>query len=210
MTAGPVAAGAAAPCDVVDDWCRGWLSPEPRYMRRASHAVGAGDGVWLIDPVDEPGMVDAALAMGPPVGVLQLLDRHGRDCAAVAARLGVPHHEVPASAPAGAPFRVIPVVGRSRWREVAVLFEDRRALVVADALGTAPYFRAPGERLGPHPLLRLFGPPRVLTGLGAAHLLCGHGEGLHGDGVAGEIDGAIASARRRVPGWALSLPRARA
>jgi hypothetical protein len=53
-----------------------------------------------------------ACALGEPAGVLQLLDRHGRDCERVADRLGVPRHAVPDVGPAGAPFEVIPVLRR--------------------------------------------------------------------------------------------------
>ena len=43
--------------------------------------------------------IERALTLGEPAGVLQLLDRHNRDCAALAARLGVPHLVAPTSLP---------------------------------------------------------------------------------------------------------------
>lgn len=207
-TGGPPAPPAGHPVDVVGDWCRGWISPEPGYMRRASHAVLAGGGVWFVDPVDEPGMVDDALSMGPAAGVVQLLDRHNRDCAAIAARLGVPHVRLPGPG-ADIPFEVLPVVRsrRFRWHEVALWQPDRRALIVADALGTAHYFRARGEPVGPHPLLRLFRPPRALARDGVVHLLCGHGAGLHGEDTSARIAAAIGGARRRIPSWAVNAVR---
>jgi glyoxylase-like metal-dependent hydrolase (beta-lactamase superfamily II) len=95
------------------------------------------------------------------------------------------------------------------WREVALWWPDRRILVCADALGTVPhYFRAGDEAVGVHPLLRLT-PPRRLLGLDPLHVLVGHGEGIHGDGVRAELDGAIRSARRRIPRWLVGLPRLR-
>ena len=101
-------------------------------------------------------------ALGEPAGVIQLLDRHERDCAAFARRLGVPHHVVPFEDVG--PFEAMPVVRRSRWREVALWWPERRVLVCADALGTVPhYFALGGERLGVHPLLRLT-PPRSSGG----------------------------------------------
>jgi hypothetical protein len=45
--------------------------------------------VWLVDPVDVPEAIERARSLGEPAAVLQLLDRHGRGCAAVAERLGV-------------------------------------------------------------------------------------------------------------------------
>ena len=47
----------------------------------------------------------------------------------------------------------------------------------ADALGTLSFFRAPGERLGMHPLIRPF-PPRALRGVEPQRILVGHGEAV--------------------------------
>lgn len=59
-------------------------------MQRASHALAVEGRVWLVDPVDAPELEARIRLLGEPAGVVQLLDRHGRDCAAWAARLGVP------------------------------------------------------------------------------------------------------------------------
>jgi hypothetical protein len=200
---------AAERVDDVPGVCRGWISPEPAYMRRASHAVLADGAVWLVDPVDDPGMVEWARTLGPVAGVVQLLDRHDRDCAAIAGRLGVPHHRLPDAPPDGAPFRVIPVAQARRWVERALWFPGHRTLVVADALGTVGYFRAAGEPIGVHPVLRLLRPPRVLAGLGAEHVLCGHGPGLHGPEAGEAVDRAIRRARRGIPSWTWRLIRRR-
>jgi hypothetical protein len=58
----------------------GWIAPEPRFMQRASHAVAAHRCVWLIDPVADESALGRARELGEPAGVVQLLDRHGRDC----------------------------------------------------------------------------------------------------------------------------------
>ena len=60
--------------------------------------------VWLIDPVLEDGVLGRVQTLGEPAGVLQLVDRHGRDCARIAEELGVPHLEVPDVGPDGSPF----------------------------------------------------------------------------------------------------------
>ena len=60
-------------------------------MARSAHALRDGDRVWLVDPYEDAEALERAAALGAPAGVLQLLDRHDRDCAALAARLGVPH-----------------------------------------------------------------------------------------------------------------------
>jgi hypothetical protein len=174
----------------------GWQADEPEFARRTSHAVRAGDGVWLFDVVDADGLDERVRALGEPAGVVQLLDRHGRDCAAVADRLGVPLHVTPRGS--SAPLPTLRVAWIRGWHEVAA-FVDERVLVVGDALGTARYFCAPGERLGVHPLLRPF-PPRSLGRLSPERVLCGHGSGLH-DGAADALSEALRTARRRIPRW---------
>jgi hypothetical protein len=174
----------------------GWQADEPEFARRTSHAVRDGDRVWLFDVVDADGLDERVRVLGEPAGVVQLLDRHGRDCAAVADRLGVPLHVTPRGS--SAPLPTLRVAWIRGWHEVAA-FVDERVLVVGDALGTARYFCAPGERLGVHPLLRPF-PPRSLGRLSPERVLCGHGAGLH-DGAADALSEALRTARRRIPRW---------
>ena len=173
----------------------GWTFAELR--QRTSHALKANGGVWLIDPLDAPGVEERVRALGEPRGVIQLLDRHRRDASPLASRLGVPHHAVPASLPAS-PFELIPIVRTPLWREVALWWRERRVLVCADALGTASYYRAPGETLAVYPWLRLT-PPTQLARLEPLHVLCGHGEGVHGSAAAPALHAAIAGSRRRMP-----------
>jgi hypothetical protein len=189
------------------DWGLGWIAARPVHMRRASHALVAGGGVWLIDPVDGDGLADRIAALGPVRGVIQLLDRHRRDCAALAARHGAPLHVVPFGGVPGTPFEVLRVLDRRWWREAALWWPERRALAVGDALGTAPYFRAPGEALGVHPMLRL-SPPRALAAPEPLHLLPGHGEPLEGPAVPGLVRRAVSGSRREIPRWLAGLPRA--
>lgn len=145
-------------------------------------------------------------ALGEPAGVIQLLDRHGRDSAELARRLGVPLHVVP-RAVAGSPFGFLPVVSSRIWREVALWWPEQRILVCGDALGTLPFFRAGGEPIGVHPFLRPF-PPRRLRGLDPLHVLVGHGHGRHGTEAASEVDDALEHARRRIPRWLAGIRRA--
>jgi hypothetical protein len=197
-------------------WCDelpfgfGWIVPEPRVMRRASHALLAGDGVWLVDPVDAEGVEERVRALGKPAGVIQLLDRHQRDCATLAERFGVALIRVPFEGVSGLPFEVLRVVDRFRWREAALWWPQEAVLVCADAVGTAPYFRGPGELLGVHPLLRLT-PPRPLRTMGSdpRHVLCGHGPGIHGEEAALALEEALATARSRIPRYLTGLVRGR-
>ncbi len=184
----------------------GWL--EPRGLRRTAHALAADGRVWVIDPFDGDGVEERIRALGEPAGVIQLLDRHNRDTAELAERLGVPLHVVPSDVPSS-PFRFVPVLRWRYWREVALWWPERRILVSADALGTVPhYFRVGDEPVGIHPFLRLF-PPRGLRGLDPLHVLVGHGEGAHEEYVARELDEAIRCARRRIPRWLVGLPKLR-
>jgi hypothetical protein len=169
-----------------------------------SHALAAGGSIWLVDPVDVPEAIERAVALGAAAGVLQLLDRHNRDCAAVAARLGVPHLRLPAAVP-GSPFAVVPVLRFPAWHEVALWWPERRALVVAEVIGTHDLFSLGGGRAGLHPLLRLPA-PGVLRGYAPEHLLVGHGRGMHGPAAAESLAGAYSRARKDLPRLAVRLP----
>ncbi len=186
----------------------GWLAYPDETMQRASHAVRSGDGLWVVDPVDADGVDDLLSEYGEVAGVVVLLDRHVRDAAAVANRHDVPVH-VPSwmSGVAGsleAPiervedgvgeFAMERVVDTPVWQEAALF--DGETLVVPEALGTVSYFRAPGERLGVHPMLRAL-PPRSLLEYDADRLLVGHGEGVV-ENVRSAIRDAVEGSRRRM------------
>jgi hypothetical protein len=187
---------------VVDETAAGfgWIQDEP--YGRTSHALAADGRVWLFDVVDEPELDERIRELGEPAGVVQLLDRHGRDNAAVASRLGVPLHVVPRELP-GTPFELRPILRTRWWKEVALWWPERRLLLCADAIGTLPYFCAGQEPAGVHPLLRAW-PPRSLRGLEPEHLLVGHGAGIHHHPAA--LTSALRTARRRIPRWLLELP----
>jgi hypothetical protein len=173
-------------------------------LARSSHALVAGGDVWLVDPVDVPEAVQRAVALGRPAGVLQLLDRHSRDCAEVAARLGVRHLRLPSAIP-GSPFEVVPVLIIPGWHEIALWWPEERALVVAELIGTTPVHALSGDRAGMHPLLRIPA-PGALRGYAPEHLLVGHGRGIHGPAAAEELARAYARARRDLPLLAARVP----
>jgi hypothetical protein len=181
-----------------------WVIEEP--MTRTSHALVDQGRVWLIDPVDEPSAVDKATALGDPVAVVQLLDRHKRDCEAIAARLNIAHLALPQAVP-DAPFEVVEVVRRRGWKEIALWWAERRALVVAEAVGTNPVFAAGPGPVGVHPLLRLL-PPKALAAYRPDHLLVGHGPGLHGPATPDQLHSALARSRRDIPRALMRLPGA--
>jgi hypothetical protein len=192
-------------CDE-QDFGFGWRD-DGDELGRTSHALGADGRVWLTDPVAWPEAEARARELGEPRGVVQLLDRHERDCAAVAQRLGVPHHRVPMEPIEGSPFEFLSILRNRFWRESALWWPAGRVLVLADALGTVAYFRAPGEPLGVHPLLRLR-PPGELRRVYPEHVLTGHGEGVHVD-AAHALHRALRTSRRRLPAALWSAFRAR-
>lgn len=187
-------------CDEFDGGF-GWIV-EDEWMERCSHALVTNGRVWVIDPVDGAGVEERIRAAGVPAGVLQLLDRHNRDSRAIADRLGVPLHVLPNGRIP--PFEFIRVVNVRKWREVALWWPERRLLVVAEAVGSAAPFVAPGERLGVHPALRLTPPRARLRGLEPQVVLCGHGEGVLAD-ASPSLQKALETARRSIPrllaGW---------
>jgi hypothetical protein len=186
----------------------GWTPAERELRRRTSHAVASGGRVWIADPLDGEGIDERIRELGEPAGVVQLLDRHNRDCRAVAERLGVPLYVTPFGGVEGARFDVVRIVDVLGWREVALWFPGERILVCGDAVGSAPYFRARGERIGVHPLLRPW-PPKTLARFEPRQLLLGHGKGVAGDEAARALKVAIGSSRRRIPAWLLGLAQSR-
>jgi hypothetical protein len=178
-----------------------WVVEEP--MERAFHALADDGRVWLVDPLDGPEIEDAS-KLGEPAGVLQLLDRHNRDCAAIAGRLGVPHLTVPDAVP-GSPFEAIAAVRRPGWKETALWWPARQGLVVAEALAANPMHTGGEQRVGMHLFLRPW-PPSSLRGYRPEHLLLGHGRSVHGPEAAAAVETAYARARRDLPRVLWRLP----
>lgn len=174
----------------------GWIAPEPRFMQRCSHALVAGGGVWVFDPVDGEGVVERIRALGEPAGVVVLFGRHERDSAAVARALGVRRYTRAMRPPPDAPFQLVRI-GRG---ELAAWLPEHGALLVSEALGTVQYMRAPGESLGLHPFRRL-APPRRLNAFDPEHLLVGHGAGLHGPEAAAALHDVLDYGPSRTLAW---------
>ena len=114
---------------------------EQSGMARAAHALVNDRRVWLIDPYEDVQALAAVAELGAPAGVLQLLDRHNRDCEAIAERLGVSLLRLPTNT-VGAPLEAISLISNFAWHEVALWWPAKRALVVAEALGLLPPSRS--------------------------------------------------------------------
>ncbi len=199
-------------CDDRGEHGFSWIVDEP--MTRTSHALAAGGRVWLVDPVRDETALERAARLGDLQAVLQLLDRHNRDCASLAQELGVPHVVVPSKLER-TPFEVVPVRRSRRWNEIALWWPDERTLVVAEAIGTNPFF-AGREPAGVHLLMRLSPPRAALESFAPDHLLVGHGEGIHGPQATEALRRALATSQRgllgllpRIPGFVLDAIRRR-
>lgn len=207
--------GAAADWEEIDrfDGGAGWIAFPDEAMQRASHALVEDGDIWVVDPVDAPGIDDLLADLGTVAGVVVLLERHTRDAGAVARRhdvsVHVPHPLHGAADDVDAPVELFrhdlgdtsyaahEVIDRVRWREAALYSDERGVLVVPEALGTAPFFTVSEERVGVHPMVR-FRPPQGLGRLAPEHLLFGHGAGIH-EGAATALGDALDGARRRLP-----------
>jgi hypothetical protein len=191
----------------------GWIAYPDEAMQRASHALVDGGDVWVVDPVDYEGLDEFLTAEGDVAGVVILLDRHKRDCAAVARRHDVPVYvpdwmddvarELDASVErfrgrlGDSEYRLHKLLDNPFWKEGALYGPESGTLVVPEAVGTSGYFRTSDERLGIHPALRMT-PPRKLRRFSPDRILVGHGEGVLDD-AAGALADALSGARRRAP-----------
>lgn len=214
----PMKAEGAGDPRTVQRWDDGvaWVAHPEETMERASQALAVDGDVWLVDPVDADGVGELYADLGEVVGVVVGLDRHKRDAAAFADR-----HDVSVYVPSwmrrsveddlrapvetfddrlpGTDYRAIRVLNNRFWKEVALYDGDGGTLVVPEAVGTAEYFLASGERLGVHPMLRGLPPRSALGGLRPERVLTGHGGGVATDGADALAD-ALSGSRRRMPG----------
>jgi hypothetical protein len=182
-----------------------WVMDEP--MARASHALAKDGRVWIIDPVDDHDAMAKVAELGEPVAVLQLLDRHNRDCGQVAERLGVPLVVLPDEVKS-TPFKTIDVVNNRLWKEKALWWPQKRVLVVAEAVGSNRMYKPTEAGAGIHIGLRLTPPKNSLGTYLPKHLLFGHGESIHGPEATTALQEAIDRSRKDIPGALLGLPKA--
>jgi hypothetical protein len=178
-----------------------WIAHPDETMQRASTAIAVPGGCLVCDPVDHPGLDEALAPIGPVLSVCRLLDRHGRDSEAVAARHGAPlvaPSEI-SSITAFAGIEARQLYHARRWSKSALWIADRRLLVVPEALGTIPFFLARrGDRLGMHPFARVR-PPRIqLAPFDPGTIAVGHGAPVIGQAEV-ELARVLSGARRDLP-----------
>lgn len=203
---------------VVERWEGGltWMAHPTEDMQRASHALVAPDGVWLVDPLDAAGLDEELDPLGPVAGVVVLTNSHGRHADRFARR-----HDVAVHVPVCFDEDAHPVVGFDApierfedelgssgftlawqkngrgWQEGALYHPDRRTLVVPDTLMTSLFVGRTG-RLEVFPLFRLSPPASAFAGLAVDRVLVGHGEPVT-DGAQPALEAALDGAHRSTP-----------
>lgn len=194
----------------------GWIAYPEEAMERSSTALAVEDDVWVIDPVDAPGLDDLLAEFGEVAGVVVGLDRHFRDAEEVASR-----HDVAVHAPTwmdGVEDAVSGPIERFKgtlgdtdirtirvrdshtppWQEVALYREADGTLVVPEAVGAGAFFLSGDEQLGVHPMLRLFPPREALGSYSPERVMTGHGGGVETN-AARALRDALAGSRVRAP-----------
>lgn len=188
-----------------------WLAHPDERGQRASHAIVGADGVWVVDPIDVPGLDDRLAELGEVAGVLVCSRMHARDAGTIARR-----HDVTVHVPTGfdrvpervdAPFtwaarlpddeiRLERLGVVSGWDEATLTFDD--ALYVPELFGTAPMHTVGEERVGVYlfarPLLSRLSMPQT----DPERLFFGHGRAITEDATSA-LDDALHGGRRRFP-----------
>lgn len=181
-----------------------WVQSES--MQRTSHALVTDGTVWLIDPVDSGEDVERALGGRQLGGVIQLLDRHNRDCIALAEKYEVPLYRLPGELP-DTPLTPFSVIDRPKWREVGLWWPERKALIVSEALSTTPVLAVADTGIAVHPLLRLTPPGALRRYPEVHHLFTGHGDPIHDPGTGPRIQEALDRSRTDFPRLILRVPK---
>jgi hypothetical protein len=193
----------------------GWLAHPNETGRRTSHAVvGEDGGVWLIDPINAPGINEKLSTLGDVCGVIVCSNYHVRDADVFAAR-----HDIPVYCPSwlsrAASKLEAPIepktetIGTSGfelhrcrpfpgWSEAVAYRKSDETLYVADVLGTSTLFTVGEERLGMYLLCRIAPPRTVFEGLSPQRILVGHGPGIF-ENASAALRTALDGARRRLP-----------
>lgn len=184
----------------VTEWDGGisWFAHPEEDARRASHALTTERGVWVVDPMDADGLDDRLRELGDVAGVVVIHDRHTRDAEAIAARHDVAVHvpewmtltrsklerepEPLGDHVPGTSYAVHELIDTDEWEEALLVDESGGTLVVMEALGTNPSFRAEGNDVGVHP--GLDEAPDGLERWSPERILVGHGESIYEDGAA--------------------------
>ena len=195
----------------------GWLAHPDEAGQRASHALVGDDGhLWILDPLEAPGIDAEIESVGEVAGVAVCSAYHTRDAAAFARRFDVPVYvpswidrvadrlppdvslervddEIGTSG-----FRIREVSPLPGWGEAIAYRRSDATLYVPELLGTAPPYLTGDDRLAVYMLARLAPPTAPFAGLAPERILLGHGTGVFTDATAALAE-AFETARRRFP-----------
>jgi len=192
-----------------------WMAHPDETGKRGSHAIKTDEGVWLLDPLDAPGVGDAIDELGDVTGIAVLSAYHARDADTFARRYDVPvwipewmgrveervdapierYTLAPSESDQG--FRTLPCRPFPGWQEAFLYHEPTATLAVADSLGTVPFALVGDERLGLSVFRRLQ-PPTQLAGLEPDRILVGHGSPVTEDPT-GALETALKNPRGTFP-----------
>lgn len=211
--------------EVIDEWGRGvgWLAYPDEDGERASHAVvGEEGGVWVIDPIDAPGVDELLADLGEVVGIAVLSNYHARDAGAIAERHGVSvylpqwmdrvedridHEDVPIKRYTGqlgdSGFRIQQCSLGLGTQEAVAYRPSDSTIYIADMLGTLPFATVGEERIGVYLTMRLFPPHETFGEYTPERIIVGHGPGILEDADVALTD-ALDGARRGFPRALLS------
>lgn len=189
-----------------------WIAQPHEPSQRASHALRADDGVWVIDPLDAPGLDDRLAELGEVAGVAVCGVFHTRDAGAIATRHDVPVHvpedvgRVPErvdapverfeTEPGASGIEVRTYSPLPSWTEGMARYDG--TLYVPDLLGSAPTFTVGDERLGVYLLRRPFPPRGLFADVAPDRLITGHGTAIT-EAPGAALTDALAGARKRFP-----------
>ena len=199
----------------IDEWERGfgWFAHPDEEGLRASHAVLFDEGVWIVDPLDAPGIDEAFAELGEVVGVTICSSMHTRDAAIFAKR-----YDVPVCIPEGMgrisdrldvqvsryqdefPASGVMVIRRNPFPgfdEANLYHEPTRTLYIGDSLGTTPWHTVGRETIGAQAILRLF-PPKGFLDIAPERIFCGHGLGIDTDSAT-VLEDTVMVGRKRAP-----------
>lgn len=206
----------ATDIQIIDRWDNGfgWLAHPGEEGKRASHAISAEDSVWVIDPVDTPGLDGYLEELGEVTGVTVLSSYHTRDAEIIASRHNVPVYipqwmnrvadrvDVPieqyGTTFGNSGFDVYRFEPLSLWQEAIVYRESDGTLIIPDLIGSGPGYTVGKERIGLVLSHRLTPPRDRLGNLEPERILFGHGEGVFEDATTA-LSTALSGARKRFP-----------
>lgn len=202
--------------EIVGEWddALSWIAYPHEEGKRASHALKTAEGVWLIDPLEMPGITERIAELGDVTGVLVLSCWHARDAGPLARHYDVSVHipewmdrvESKVAAPVkryaltpgeASDFHTVACRPFPGWQEVFLYHDPSATLVVPDSIGTTAYNRIETEKAGLE-LFRRLQPPKELTGLEPERLLVGHGPPIDEDATS-TLKQALNNGRRSFP-----------